>query len=539
MLLTKKKIFFAVDILLCLFGSALIFYATTSELWAGSDSVEYYEVARNIAAGRGTVVIRPSGLIVPLYLRPPLYPITLSIARFVGIEMLEFNRYLNIGLFSVFLFVLGWSANIKDQNYMYAICFTTLIISSPTFIQVFSGAMSESIFFTLGLLSVALLIQYLRTNNRRHLSFSAVLAGLATLTRFNGVVYILLGAFMIMWQCKWRIKQAWRDLFIFVWLSLIPVLLWLIGLFKVGYTPGIYSNEIENIWKTLMHFRVSLVELMWKWFPGFSIFGNQNYRGKLYIIALFMVGLFLLVLVCHKRKKTDRNPILAQSGTYQIVIWSSLFVLFILIHAFSYVFVEHPRPALNDRIFSPVQLCFWGVILSSLFYISDTYFRRGFRWILIGIFMVSTVASYIPQTVSTLSELSTNESGITSKSWRSSDVMQELKRLPESIPIISNESAAIMFYTERPVYEITELVQGIPLETYRPFGEDPDRVEEMIFQKQGAVLVLFDTIYWQFWPLYEQDTQSRLDSFTSGLYTYYDGWDGSIYFYRPPQDLNH
>jgi hypothetical protein len=531
-LLTKKKITFAVYIFLCLFGSFLIFYATASELWAGSDSVEYYEVARNIAAGRGTVVIRASGLIVPLYLRPPLYPITLSIARFTGINMLEFNRYLNIGLFSVFLLALGWSANLSDQNSSYAICFTTLIITSPTFIHVFSGAMSESIFFTLGVLSVALLVQYLRTKNRRYLSISAVLAGLATLTRFNGVAFIFLGAFMIVWQWKWRITKAWRDLFLFVCISLAPVLLWLIGLFKVGYTPGIYNNESMDIWKTLTHFRVSLVELMWKWFPGFSIFGNQNYRGMLYIIALFMVGLFLLVLVCHKRKKADRNITLAQAGTYQIVIWSSLFILFILIHAFSYVFVEHPRPALDNRVFSPVQLCFLGVILSSLFSLSDTNYRRGFHWILIGIFMVSTVASYIPQTVSTLSELSKNESSITSNSWRSSDVMQELKRLPESIPIISNNTAAIIFYTERPAYEISELVEGIPQEIFQPFGQNPDHVDERVFRDQGAVLVLFtDGIFSQFWPIYQQKTKSRLDSLTLGLNVYYSGQDGAIYFY--------
>jgi hypothetical protein len=97
-----------------------------------------------------------------------------------------------------------------------------------------------------------------------------------------------------------------------------------------------------------------------------------------------------------------------------------------------------------------------------------------------------------------------------------------------------DETAAILFYTERPAYEISELVAGIPLDTYCPFGANLTNVEEKVFREQGAALVLFDSVYWQFWQLYEQDTQRRLDEFISGLYLYYDGWDGKIYFIDRP-----
>lgn len=143
---TRKKISLAVSVFLCLLGGFLIFYSTTYGPGVGSDSVEYYEVGRNLSAGRGLVVIRASGLVVPLYLRPPLYPIVLGIAHSMGFVMLEFNRYLSMISFGIFLFVLGRGTHLLDQRFLYPICFTFLIITSPTFIHAFSSAMSEPIF---------------------------------------------------------------------------------------------------------------------------------------------------------------------------------------------------------------------------------------------------------------------------------------------------------------------------------------------------------------------------------------------------------
>jgi hypothetical protein len=535
MMPSRKKTSLALSVFICLLGSFLIYYSTTYGPWVGSDSAGYYEVGRNLAAGHGLVVIRASGLVVPLYLRPPLFPFVLGIAQSMGFEMLEFNRFLNIILFGVFLFILGRGTNIPGQSYVYPVSFMVLIIASSTFIQVFTGAMSEPIFFTLGTLSLALLLSYFHSRNHWFLGFSAILAGLTFLDRFIGAAFIVVGAIMIMWQDQWKIKRVWRDLLLFTGVGLVPFLVWLIGLFKTGYTPGVYQFGKEDIWHILEPFRVSLVEHVWKWLPGLSILGNLHYRTKLLILFLLMISLLFVVYQSMRKATSDGMSNLVKMGSFSFGIWSLLFVISIIILAFSYVFVESPKPALDDRVLSPLQLFFWGMLLSGLFSFHLLNRRRNFPWILICVFVLSTAAFNIPDTAAVVSEFHERGFALTNIRWRSSGVIRELNDLPESIPIVTNESAAILFYTERPAYEIPELVEGIPVKSFQTFGDNPSNVAERVFREEGAVLVLFDTIYWQFWPLYGQETQHRLDEFISGLFVYYDGWDGSIYLYKPPE----
>lgn len=531
---SRRKISLTVSVIFCLLGGYLIFYSTTYGLGVGSDSVEYYEVGRNLAAGRGLVVIRASGLVVPLYLRPPMYSIVLGIAHSAGFIMLEFNRYLNIILFVVFLFVLGWGTYLLDRRYLYPICFILLIITSPTFIQAFSYAMSEPIFFSLGILSVSLLISYLQSRNRIKLSLSALLAGMTSLTRFNGAAFILVGVILLLWECSKKTNRAFRDLLLFLSFSLSPMILWLIGLFKVGYTPGVYQFEGANFWSGLAPFRISLVDHMWKWFPVLSILGNIKYRMKLLVLLLLMICLLILVTSLVRKARSGRNGDQITKDMYPVAVWLLLFIISIAILAFSYIFVEFPKPALDDRVFSPIQLSFWGSILAILFFIAFSNRKAIYPWIFICVFVFGTIAFNIPKTVSVVTEFHEKGIALTSNRWRSSGVIREVLKLPESVAIISNETAAILFYTERPAYEIPELTVGIPVEAYRPFGTNLNNVEENVFQEQGAALVVFDSVYWQFWTIYEQDTQRRLDEFISGLYLYYDGWDGSIYFANPP-----
>jgi len=284
----------------------------------------------------------------------------------------------------------------------------------------------------------------------------------------------------------------------------------------------------------LAPFRLSLVEHMWKWFPLLSILGNVQYRTKLLILLLLMICLLLLVYGSIRKAKSGRNRDYVKKGINPIAVWSLLFIISIIILAFSYIFVESPKPALDDRVLSPIQLSFWGSILAILFFIAFSNRKASYPWIFICVFVFSTIAFNIPHTLGVVSEFHENGSAFTSTRWRSSGVVREVQKLLKSIPIISDETAAILFYTERPAYEISELVAGIPLDTYCPFGANLTNVEEKVFREQGAALVLFDSVYWRFWQLYEQDTQRRLDEFISGLYLYYDGWDGKIYFIDRP-----
>jgi hypothetical protein len=128
------------------------------------------------------------------------------------------------------------------------------------------------------------------------------------------------------------------------------------------------------------------------------------------------------------------------------------------------------------------------------------------------------------------SDLRERSRGFTSVTWQNSGTVRSAATLAQDIPLISNESTAIMFHLDRPAYDVPELLRGEPLETLTRFGEG-DFGEERIFREQGAALVLFDSIFWQLRPMYGDQTEARLQQLTEGLDLYADLADGAIYFY--------
>jgi hypothetical protein len=128
-----------------------------------------------------------------------------------------------------------------------------------------------------------------------------------------------------------------------------------------------------------------------------------------------------------------------------------------------------------------------------------------------------------------------NGGGYTGKRWQESEVIEALKTIPDDIRLISDETPAILLHTERPAYEIAELWHREALEHPQTFGDDMSDEAQRVFREDGAALVLFNSAYWQFDGLYFEKTQERFDLFTRGLYEYYRGWDGAIYFYEEYQ----
>jgi hypothetical protein len=202
--------------------------------------------------------------------------------------------------------------------------------------------------------------------------------------------------------------------------------------------------------------------------------------------------------------------------------------------AISYVVVTSPKPALNERVFSP--LIIGGIfLLFSLFQLfTETWPSK--KWIQASIIIVLIIilASNIRSSFELVTDLHRNGGLYTNKRWQLSEVMEEVLNLPEDIPLISNVPPPILFYALRPAYEISEITQTIPEENYLPYGEDMVDGVQRVFREERAALILFKEIYWQIAPLYKEDTQARLDAFTEGLYKYYEGWDGAIYYYDNP-----
>ena len=118
-----------------------------------------------------------------------------------------------------------------------------------------------------------------------------------------------------------------------------------------------------------------------------------------------------------------------------------------------------------------------------------------------------------------LSYLHNNGKGFTNKYWTTSDLISEVSGLPENVTLISNETEAIVFWTNRAAYRIPEIYHRQPVEYSYRFGDDLEDLVQEVFREQGAALVLFNIASWQFYEIYEKEFTRRLEAFTNGLFS--------------------
>lgn len=523
--------------ILALFGAILIAYGTHWGPWADDDSVEYFEAARNLAEGRGLILIRASGDISPLSSRPPFYPIILSVARFVDEDLLNFARWLDLSLFVILIVVIGFGTYILCRQPILSISISALILTSPTFLMIYSSALAEPVYFTLGTSSLILLNIYLQKGKRSILVTSALLAGLAFLSRYSGVAFVISGGVGLMLFSRRAVKQRLGESILFVAVSCIILLPWLYGVFRGGDTPGIYQFEAINLWRGLAPIRVAMVNFVWSWLPFQSSLPLLEYRAKfvILVVAFTMFILFLLAAIRSRRDEIEQNVL--QNPFWQLAILFTLFTIsHIMVLTFSYVYVQYPQPALIERIFSPIYLGGLFALFPAIYFLEDIYSSNKLL-ILLTIFVTGSILiSNIQESKGILVELHTQGKGYTSVSWRSSKLIDKVFDIPEDITLISNESEAILFWTNRPAFRIPELYEkNSSLNNFLRFGEDEDDQVQRLFRDGEAALVLFNNAFWQFWPLYEEETPEKMEGFTEGLFKYFNSPEGAIYFYEPPE----
>jgi hypothetical protein len=135
-------------------GIAALVYATRWGAWAFSDSAAYVSSARNLIAGQGLGFADPTGHFELLTHFPPFFPILLASGGLVGVDPLIVARWLNIAAFAVIIFSTGWWIKRLTGSLLLAIGGQTLFLFSIVPMTVFSGAMSEPVCITLGMLGL-------------------------------------------------------------------------------------------------------------------------------------------------------------------------------------------------------------------------------------------------------------------------------------------------------------------------------------------------------------------------------------------------
>lgn len=521
-------------------GSLIIFYSTPYGPKVFSDSTIYIMSAKNLAAGHGLGVYLPSGRFDPLVIFAPLYPLVMSIAAFLEVDLVLATRVLVIALFGLLIITECILVHSLTHSFWLSLVVGLFTLTSPLFLSMYTSALSEPIFLFLELLGLLLLCIFISSDKRWSLLISAVLFGLAAISRYIGIAGIVSGCICLMLLVKAHWKQRLYDVMIFIAISVLPLASSLFWLGKPSVQdPLKVKISISQFWTITRPFRARFVDAVWNLFSLPTYLKSFTYREKLYI--LMFLFLLLISFISWAWWKVRLNASRSRS-TYQRITLISLMYIFIVVFIMSLMLAymyRVPQLVLDTRQLVPLLLPSIIILFTSIFLIAERFLTSHLSIFILLIFTVLVIAPSIPKSVQLVMKLHESGDGYAGKEWRSAAIIQEVKKLPSSIPIISNEPGLVHFYIGRMPYDIPELRSPDPLKEFIRFGDDYEDGVQRIFREEGAALVIFPlSFYWQMCDLYFEETDLRIETFTQGLNQHFSSGSGDIYYYPHENNFN-
>lgn len=499
-------------------GAALLLYDMRFGPWMYSDAVAYIESARNLAAGNGLGMVGPAGNFMPLTLHPPFYPALMALMiALVDLDPLTTAAAINVLAYcgSILLLMGGVFALTRCGGWGFSAAL--LMLASKTMVASFDGAMTEGLFIFLLLAVLFALAAYHLTAKPFWWPLAAAAAAAACLTRFAGVAVIAAGAVALLALGEGSVRRKIGRALRFGLFSALPLALWLgAGALQQGSLAARSLQARPDLLTAFNRFRQALVEQLVLWLPYQTKLPTWRVKS---LVVYGLVGLVLVLgaLAAYRAWKAGRDRPADLKGAETLWLLTALFTAaYVGFLLFSYLFSSLP-PDLNERMFSPLlPLIFLLVFGVMVFYTRAYRPQPALRYTLLIIPLVLallTARVYRPSTAGWLEERHFSGSGYTSVEWRNSELIQAVKALPDDLPLISNQAAAVLYYTGRFPYELDD--KGEPAQLWQG-----DLAE--VYAGQCAALVLFEQH-----PLLPK---AVVEAFTSGQQVARDVQDGGIYF---------
>jgi Dolichyl-phosphate-mannose-protein mannosyltransferase len=480
-------------------GAAFMGWLTPFGVGIYVDTLYYVTSARNLLAGIGMGRVTGLGVYKPMTHYPPFYSLVLAFFEACGVSALEAARWISIVAFSASIILVGLIVYQRTRSRVFSLLASLLVISSNVVLRTYSWALSEPLYMLLLLLSVLLLIFYLRTFHRRWLVLAAVSASLTLLTRYVG--FSLVGAMCLPLLITRR--QSWprrlSDTAIFLCVTGIPTLVWLSRNWLVSNT---LTNRIIT-WHPIsvenLQFLVKAL-LSWGLIPQRLVVGRETLAFWTIISGLAVVGVIWLIRAWPKPGQSPQPEfiLLCSSWLYAGLLGVSLFWV-------------DATTRLENRILLPLYLQI--VILIA---IGATLLWQQKRLILrlasvgVCLWLVYFSASRLDGAII---DLRTDGQGYASLRWQKSQTTAYLREQETSI-IYTNDVTAVYFLAGK---------DSVAIPNAQASEEDLDIMRSNLTTPH-SYLVLFGGLTGEFAPL-EQITHS--------LTLVHQFSDGTIYNHTP------
>ncbi len=541
--ISSRRIILVLAGILGLLGGMAVIYATSNGPWGYSDSVVYLVSARNLLRGLGLGYFFPSGKFYIVTTSPPLYPLVLAGIGLLRVDLIDAARWLNIFLFVATIYSSAAVFIAFGSSAGLAILASLLVGIFPVMLMMFSSSMSEPVFIFLFIWSGFCLLWYLKYENPRWFILSALFAGLLPITRYIGIAVTLTAVVCIFLFSSRPWKVRLKKTILYGLLAGLPIFLW-IAFVYFGVDRSVAGRGLQINGAALpvlfKDFRALFLDTVWKWIPFRKYPSDLPYWLRYVIIGVTVVAVTVVTWLARRRVHKNSLPLKPGSEFQLFTFFGLTTVAFVIVLALTYIFLL-PTPDVDDRILLPLYagtvLCLLGAFACwqrAWFHNGRAFtyhYGKGWLRVLPCLIAMLFIYWYYPQAVSTLELYHTGE-GITAFYWRNSETMRAVRDLPDGLPIVSNNAAAILLWADRPAYELMEVLPPEFIEQSTPYGSDTSDRAQAAFRQQGAALVIFeDQFRSQLERAFGEKGLARLDTFFSGLVISGQYADGILYYY--------
>jgi hypothetical protein len=513
---------------------ALVIYFITSP-WGpsvGSDSVEYMLSAKNLVDIGYFGIVWGQGSFEPLAIHPPALSFLIAVLYAMGMNVLTAMRFICIVSFGLLLFSVSLLSYKVTRKISLSFQLSLLFLFTPFIFVAYTTAMSECVFYLFMVTSLLFLLLYFETNSLLALISSALLGLGAFMSRYIGVTIPMacLVGILFLSQQSWKKRIA--DAFLLGLISIGGSLIWFSWTIRTtSHLGGRMTSGGFDLWKSSVIFRLQLSSVFWNWLTLNSNISVSYTIQKISIVLfLFVMGLIGSALFYKVFKQPNRKIYLA------LVRWIILFSLsaglYIVIYFLAFALTT-PPPDLYERIASPIYISVMLMIIGMIYLAIELWpDKKGLIWFS-WMFLAVLLWFYLPKTMVIADAVRTDGGGYTAKAWRESPLIHAIQLMPDNVPIVTNEPAAVLFLTGREAIWVSESLGKLVDNPRSSYGGSQNDLGETVFRNGGA-LVLFKSFYWNLEPYYGNRTWDRVNAMLAGLIVYKSfGSNSGIYFYKP------
>ena len=476
-----------------LFFLVIAFSAFVMLLWGtgiygigiSPDSTIYLDTAKNLIAGNGFTAYSE-----PMTHYPPFYPMILVISGIINSNLVHSARWLHAIIYGVNAFLFGFLIYLSSsRNRIAAILSIFLFISSSEILKIHIYAWSESPFITFSLLSFLFFFLYSTTSQSKYLLLTSITLCLAIATRYVGLSLLPPIIILLILFDKQTIKKKVINLFLVVFLSLFPIIIWMLRNLLI-----IHSLTDRK----LVFHPISTSRIISDSINAFHSFIRPNFAtvwaNAIEILTILCVFVFFSMIVI--RNRSSQN-IQNNMENFFIYLGTLSFVSYFIFIIFSITFVDANTP-LDQRILFPAYLFIAIAIFSAVFINSNGVRIKYGRACIILYIIFLILTNIIPMTDFVYGSRSKGL-GYNSIDWIDSPTIYSLTLLDPKLKIYTNARDVISFRT-------TSLSQNLPksanqnsLISNNNYNNEIISMCESV-EKGDAFIVFFDSIKRWYFP---------------------------------------